>query len=329
MHFVILFLIGSFIGMASPWTGSAQEIAVLTSADLPVYVKAVQGFQAALPSHITVTEYQFQGDPIRGRQMATRAHASNPDVVLAVGLKAALAAKVEIVDSPVIFCMVLNPQEFGLPSRNMTGILMQVPPSQQLASLQTSLPSARHVGLLFDKAKSAAFVAQAHHDARRLGITLRTSLVTQPEDVPQALHALLTQVDALWLIRDHTVVNQNSFQFIMDTALELNTPVFGFSSGLLRYGAFASLSLDYERLGRQAAHLALNVIKNAKPTNRPQLVAPDYVSLALNLNAADFLGLTPTTQALRVASELFGGPGTVAAASPLEESFLNPQQSPR
>ena len=59
-----------------------------------------------------VTEYDLQGDVARGQKLARKVRASDAAVVVAVGLKAALVAKLEIVDVPVIFCMVLDPARY-------------------------------------------------------------------------------------------------------------------------------------------------------------------------------------------------------------------------
>ncbi|MFB3059811.1 MAG: ABC transporter substrate-binding protein [Candidatus Binatia bacterium] len=316
LAFLLLQTVSAFCG-----TGWAYEIVIFTSADIPAYHKAMQDFKAGLPSATRLTEYNLGGNIPQGREQAKQIRASGPDLVLAVGLKAALIAKVEIVDPPVIFCMVLNPGQYGLPARNMTGILMEVPSARQLASMRTVVPKLSRIGLLYDKAHTEAFVKDAQTQAKAIGLTLVTRPVASHEEVPQALRELLPRVDVLWLLRDPTVVNPESLQFIMRTALDHNTPVFGFSSGLMRHGALATLSLDYQRIGRQAARLAVNILgKRSTTGSLAQLVYPENPQLAINLNAADFFGLTPPKQALLLAAELFGGPGAFAQVDPLEST---------
>ena len=83
----------------------ALDIAILKSSDIAAYNQAVAGFKTALPSGTTFTEYNMQGDVSQGRKHAQKIHDSGAELVLAVGLKAALVAKMEIQNTPVIFCM--------------------------------------------------------------------------------------------------------------------------------------------------------------------------------------------------------------------------------
>lgn len=106
-------------GPADP--AHAHEIAILKSADIAPYNQAIASFKASTPGLTTFVEYDLQGDVARGRKLAQKIRASDAALVLAVGLKAALVAKLEILDAPVIFCMVLDPAKHNLAAPNMTG----------------------------------------------------------------------------------------------------------------------------------------------------------------------------------------------------------------
>src|SRR2546425_13339704 len=92
-----------------PNPASAAEVAILKSADLAAYNQAVAGFKATMPPGTTFLEFDMQGDVARGQKLARKIRDSDSTLLLAVGVKAALGAKLEIVDIPVIFCMVLDP----------------------------------------------------------------------------------------------------------------------------------------------------------------------------------------------------------------------------
>ena len=121
-----------FFVTTTPTLSSAHEIAILISADFPPYHQAAQGFTSHLPTETTFTTYQLKSDLLEGREMAKRVRASSPDLVLVVGLKAALVAKLEIIDIPTVFCLVLNPEDYGLPASNMVGIQLRVSSQDQL-----------------------------------------------------------------------------------------------------------------------------------------------------------------------------------------------------
>ncbi len=309
------------LGM-TPTFSQAQEVSILVSADFPPYHHAVRGFRDHLPSSFEVTTYQMKGDVLEGREMATRIRASHADVILAVGLKAALVAKLEIIDTPIVFCLVLNPAAYGLPTPNMVGIQLRVPSNQQLETIQLVLPAVKTIGLVYDPDQSAQFVLQAQQAAHTLGLSLVTRTISSPTDLPSTLRTFLPEIDVLWLIRDSTVITKASIPFILETTLEYRRPVFGFSAGLAQHGAIATVSVDYVELGRQAGTVANTIIEQGGlfAQSRQPLMAPRHTQLALNLGTSHFLGLAPNPKIVQLASAVFGGPGAFAKRALPEEA---------
>lgn len=315
------FMCASFLIVAPSVFGG--DIALFISSDIPAYSKAIQGIRQTLPSKTTVHEFQMQGNMTKGREMATNIRALNPDAVIVVGLKAALLAKVEIMDSPVVFCLVTNPTQYDLPTKNMTGVLMDSTPLDQLKSMKSVLPSMKRIGLLYHEDHSGAFVAESQKQATKIPLEIQAVQIHSFSDVPPALRKLVPQVDALWLIRDPTVVNPESLEFIMNMAIDHNLPVFGFSSGLMRYGALATFSGNYTDRGRAAGRLTRHILRGRYTVaSLPPPHGIEITQYALNLNAAKFLGLPISDQAIQFASELFGGPGAFAKMDPPLEDEL-------
>ena len=110
--------------LSSTSPASATDIIILKSSDIAAYNQAINGFKAAIPNGINLSEYDLQGDLEKGRKLARKIRASDPALVFAVGLKAAKAAQLEIVDIPVVYAMVLDPAKYGLNTHNMTGMLL-------------------------------------------------------------------------------------------------------------------------------------------------------------------------------------------------------------
>ena len=289
----------------------AAEVALLKSADVPYYDQAIQAFRSSLPSETKITEYNLAGNLIEGRKIAKALRAAPPDLVLAVGLKAALSAKLELVDTPTLFCLVLNPESHGLPGPKMAGILMQISPSSQLASIQTLAPRVHRIGLLYDDDRTKDFVNEARRLARRAGLELIATPVHGSSEVPRALRALLPQIDLFWLIQDQTVVTEDSLSFILATTLESKIPVFGFSPTLVQQGALGALAVNAWDIGIQAGRLGAAILRG-ESMPRPALQAPHKPQLAINLNSAEYFGLSPSKDVLRMATLLYGGPGALA-----------------
>ncbi len=289
----------------------AGEIAILKSSDLSYYEQAVLGFRAGLPSTMHVHEYNISGQLAQGREIGRALRASPPTMVFAVGLKAAMAAKLEIFDTPVIFCMVLNPESHGLPTSNMTGIAVRTSPATQLSAIRSILPDQRRIGVLYDEMQSGDFVRHAHRLAKQDGFELVPMAVRSQEDLAPAIRILLPKIDALWLLQDQTVISESSIPFLLESTINAKIAIFTFSSTLVQQGALGALVVDPWAVGQQAARMVRTQLQDPrKPAGA--LHDPEHPQLALNLNTAEYLGLRLAPDVVRVAGHIFSGPGPVA-----------------
>lgn len=294
------FCLLALVGRPHP-APAAQEIAVLKSADIAAYNQAVTAFTEALGPSFVYSQYDLHGDAQEGRKLARRIRGSDAALVLAVGLKAAIAAKLELPDIPVIFCMVLDPGRHDLKAPNFTGLLLEIPIERHLSTMRQALPAVRRIGVLFDPEKSQALVDEARRQARMQGFELVTKSVGAERDVAAAARALMTQIDLLWLIPDSTVLSEDSLRFLLDLAMEHKVPSMGFSSEFVRTGALFSLSVSYADTGRQAAQVAQKLLQGEGANLSGRFLNPTQTRLTVNPRTARFLGLTLPAEILRQA----------------------------
>ncbi|HXT66845.1 MAG TPA: ABC transporter substrate-binding protein [Nitrospiraceae bacterium] len=270
---------------------AAMDIAILQSSDIAAYREAIAGLKATGPIGAIYTEYDVQGDLELGKKLARKVRASNASLVVAVGLKAALAAKVEIVDVPIVYMMVLDPLKHQLTTDNMTGTLLEVPLDRQLKIMRTFLPNLRQLGTLYDPAKTSARVKDAERQAANSDFQLKGVPVESEKDVPQQLRALLADVEALWLMPDSTVLTNESIRFILESALARQIPVIGFSPEFTRLGSLLSMSVNYGDVGRETGLLAKRVLNG--DGQLPLAPVPiERLKITVNLKTAKFLGIT-------------------------------------
>jgi len=269
----------------------AMDIAILRSSDIPAYHEAVAGLKATGPIGAIYTEYDVQGDLELGKKLARKLRASNSSLVVAVGLKAALAAKVEILDIPIVYMMIQDPLKHQLTADNMTGTLLTVPVDRQLKFMRAFLPTIHRLGALYDRAKSSSSVKEAVQQATISGFQLQVLPVESERDVPQQLRTLLSDVEALWLLPDSTVLTNESIRFILDSALAHQIPVIGFSPEFARLGALLSISVNYGQVGRETGLLATRILDRELllPLNP---VPIERLKVTVNLKTAKFLGMT-------------------------------------
>jgi putative tryptophan/tyrosine transport system substrate-binding protein len=270
---------------------AGPEIAILKSSDLKAYNDAIEGFKTTAPGGATYTEYDLRGDLERGKQLARKIRASDSALVVAVGLKAALAAKLEIVDIPVLYMMILDPLKHRLTADNMTGVLLDIPTDRQLKIMRAFLPTLRRIGMMYDPDKSAPKLKEAASRASAYELRVQGFPVEHEKDVPQQLRTLLSESDALWLIPDSTVLTDESIRFILESAVAKQVPVVGFSSEFTRLGALLSISIDYGEVGREAGLLAKRIL-NGEQRLPLAPVSVQRVKITVNQKTARYLGLT-------------------------------------
>ncbi len=95
-------------------------------------------------SHRTaIFTYVLEGQAETGRKVAQEIQSGKPDLVLAIGTTAAMAAKEELEGIPIVFCMVLNPVSSGLvksmnsPGGNITGASLDIPLETQFRYMES------------------------------------------------------------------------------------------------------------------------------------------------------------------------------------------------
>jgi putative ABC transport system substrate-binding protein len=270
---------------------AAPEIVILKSSEIAAYDDAVKGFKATAPSGALFTEYDLRGDIKLGKELARKIRASEPSLVVAVGLKAALAAKSEIVDIPIVYMMILDPLKHHLNGANMTGTLLEIPVDRQLKLLHTFLPTTRKLGILYDPSKTSSKVKDAESQANANEFQLQRFPVNSEKEMPQQLRALLSTAEALWLMPDSTVLTDESIRFILESALARHVPVIGFSPEFTRLGALLSLSVNYGEVGRETGLLAKRILDGERllPLNP---VPIERLRITVNLKTARIFGMT-------------------------------------
>jgi putative ABC transport system substrate-binding protein len=283
---------------------AAMDIAILQSSDIAAYREAIAGLKATGPIGAIYTEYDAQGDLELGKKLARKLRASNASLVVAVGLKAALAAKAEIVDIPIVYMMILDPLKHQLTAANMTGTLLEVPVDRQLKIMRAFLPSLRQLGTLYDPTKTSSRVKNAVEHAASFNFQLKGLPVESDKDVPQQLRTLLSGVEALWLIPDSKVLTNESIGFILESALAHQIPVIGFSPEFTRLGALLSMSVNYGDVGRETGSLAKRILDGERPS--PLNPVPnDRLKITVNLKTAKFLGITFSNELTSLIDETY------------------------
>jgi len=267
----------------------AARIGVVKSRNLSSYNAVITAFSIA--GHHEIVEYDMRNDVRRGKAVIQQLGREKIDLVLALGPLAAALAGEGIRETPILFCMVPNPESYGLNAPNISGISLTIPLKTQLGTLRIMADNVKRVGVLYNSGNSAEIVEQAGQAARSLGMELVSEEIKGSGDVSAALAKLNSRIDALWIIPDNAVLNRSAHNLMVDFTIRNRIPFFTLTPKLVKAGGLLSLSPDYASIGRQAALLAGKITEGKiKPSQIP-ISAPEGIKIAINLTTSKKIGV--------------------------------------
>ncbi len=268
-------------------------VSALVAKNTAPYQRALSAFKMAYDGPVSVHVLDFEGD-----QALARIRAERPAMLLAVGVKAAKLAQ-ELMELPIVYCMVMDPKRQGLDGPRLIGVPLDIPPAVQLGELKRLLPQARSIGVVFNPQRSAGLLEDAQAAAQKLSLTLLAEPASSAQDFPDALSKLLPKVQAFWVLADSTVVTQNTFRLMLEAAFERKLPLLTFSDEFVTQGALAAVAPDFAASGREAARIALELAKGRKPAEIAS--AQPKWNLVINLSTAQSLGVPVGPEVLKAA----------------------------
>ena len=251
-------LIASFV-LSLLCGGARADIIVLASDDKGAVAAATGALQGAYAGKVTV--HNLGGTREREVQIVKAILGSSVQHVVAVGLLAAQVARQRLDEKQVVFCQVLNVEEFNLITPWMKGVSGIPSLHKQFAAWKLLDPGLRRVGLITGR-HASYMVSEAQAAARPLGIEIDHVAVPSDRAVLSALQELRERrIQGLWLAPDSTILSQRTILDVMASTVRHNVPVLAFSPALLKEGALLSATADT----REIAVMALDRLRKTVP----------------------------------------------------------------
>jgi ABC-type uncharacterized transport system substrate-binding protein len=175
----------------------------------------------------------------------------------------------------------------GAGGRTHSAVLIEQPPTRQLAALRLALPDRPRVGVPFGP------TSRSHEPAFRsaaaaAGMQLVAGRVDGPDALGTVLQRLLEDSDLLLALADPDVFNSASIQNVLTAAYRRRVPLVAFSPAYVRAGALLALYSTPAQFGRQAGEIARAFLagRPLPPAQPPR----DFV-VGINGEVARSLGL--------------------------------------
>jgi putative ABC transport system substrate-binding protein len=236
-----------------------------------------------------------------------------PDIIVAISLSAAVAAKQATTTIPIVVLIVGDAVAAGLvaslarPGGNITGVSTEVTPelsTKQLQLLKEVVPKVRRVAVLLNPewGPNVARWNETRQAAQSLKLTLMRVEVRRPGDVEAAFAATSRErADALFAFGDPLLYILR--QQIGDLAVKNHLPSVSQYREAAEAGGLISYGPNFAAGARQIATYVDKILKGAKPADLP-VEQPTKFELVINLKTAKALGLTTPPSLLGRADEV-------------------------
>lgn len=239
---------------------------IIRSKDFHLYDQAIDGFKSVFGGSDKILT---MSSPVDDEKLTAEIHRANPRIILAVGLRAAKWVRDQALETPTVFCMAIHPEDNLLKTEYMTGVHLEPAPAEQLQAFARVLPDAVKIGLLYDPKRTGRQVKAIIAAANELGLSIIARPVETREEVPGALQEVVAESQALWLLRDATILTREFFNHTLVLQLSKRLPLIAYSEQFVRKGAFFSYSASYDQQGEKAGDIANRILQGASPANIP------------------------------------------------------------
>ncbi len=296
---VLCSIITAVLIFIQPGHCRAMEIVAVVSSRIPPYMEALAGFRddcgRAVPTSglksitfATITEL-ILSEEADFASLRTTIRTKKPDLILAVGTNALNAVK-SFAKIPIIYLLVPYPEAVTGGLANISGIDMTIAPEVQLAAFLEQLPTIKRLGIVHDPSRSGDLVKKIRAAANRWGIELKVREAQSPRQVHNLLQSLIGEIDALWMVPDHTVTTAETVEEMLLFSLEQRVPVLSFTEKYVTRGATMAVVFDNYSMGEKAAAMAREMLADPGRAGVPA-VSPARVKMLINYRVAEKLGL--------------------------------------
>lgn len=283
--------------LASASWAERPRVVVVKSAALNAYAQVVAGFAAEVKGQ--VEEVTLDEGPDAAAAAFKKLSTNKPALVLAIGPAAAVGARREFSDVPVLFSMVPYYEKYELDGQNTTGIALTSDLSLELTALKAVQPKVKRVGVLQDPRYSKALLEGASQAAQSRGLVLVPLDVDSSAKVEKTLANAKGKVDALVIVSDKTVGNAAVVERLLVWCQDEKVPAVGLASAQVKQGALFALAPAPLAIGQQAGRIANRILVEKVDPGAMAVANPEGLELHVNLTTARRLG-APETFALDV-----------------------------
>ncbi len=294
-----------------------KTIAITQIVDHPSLNQARQGLIDALNEsgykegeNLEIIYQTPHGNLSIATQIAKQYNHLQPDAIVAISTTSAqtiMAANTH--HNAIVFASVTDPltakliQDLKHPGLDVTGT-MESPRVAELIDLARELlPQTKSIGIIYNPGEAnSAKTVQRIKEATSLKIV--EAPISNSLDVPQAVNAIINEVDILILPSDNTV--WSALEKLVTIAKENQVPVFAYDPDSVRRGVTLALGSAQYDVGHDAGKKVVQILEGELPGNIP-VTSPMKDSLYINMTMVKEIHLEIPVSLLAKADLLIEG----------------------
>lgn len=265
----------------------AQSICVVVSKNIPPYIEALKGIKSVIQGEIK--RMDLDGKREKGGEVVKVLRKSDCGVVVPIGSLALDVVRLQVTDRPIVYSMIASPLPEIAGVRNISGVHMEPPAEDLLASLKRLVPNVSRVGMIYNPDNASRFADAARRVADKLKINLVMRQVRDMKSMAAAAKDLLPKVDAMLMAPDPTTANRKAFEYLLLECFRRSIPLVGLSKKHVRDGAIFSFDIHYFEIGRKTGQLIKRILQAREAASGLRLSS--HGPLILNLKTAKRLGI--------------------------------------
>lgn len=228
---------------------------------------AKEGFKDG--DNTTIHFLNGQGDQAKLATMSQALVDEGNQLIIPIATPAAKAVANATKEIPIVAAGISDPIGSGLvsslehPEQNITGVKNEAPVKDQVAFLQTLLPEAKTIGILYsaNEENSKSYVNAIEKEAQKNQLVTKAYAIASSNEIATTIQGM-APVDVLYIPQDNGLAS--AFQTVVSEADKKDLPIFVSVDNMVKEGGLATVGQNQYDLGVKTAQLAVKTLKEEK-----------------------------------------------------------------
>ena len=167
-------------------------------------------------------------------------------------------------------------------------VALDVPAAEFVAEVRAVLPGRSRIGVVLNPAQPTALGDGLILLAGRQSDAFHIVECPGPEQLLRAFLSLKGKAEVVVAVPDGALFNGTTIKPLILASLENRLPIAGFSPSFVRAGAAVGIYPDFHELGRQAAELAVRLLRGESAAT---VEPPRKLTVAVNHRVGRLMGI--------------------------------------